>query len=258
MANACLQSRSLLGAEGRRRRVRSRHPRHAAHVRAASNLSASFSRRSGRPRTTPIVGSSPKQSNFTPRRSSIRIGASSSCSRPGGVLAISMVFQGLDRMRPRRRGVRFSTGSRGRDRISVLDRRRGSSPFRPAVSGTPQCSRPFRASSCQTIVRARRRTMFSGPAISMRRARLVRLPVGLAARVAAGGRTSASVFVDALVAAASHRGVALHVNKGLAGASPEAIAAARDTAMNPAVTDAFALAISGGGRAARLSRRSRP
>jgi FAD/FMN-containing dehydrogenase len=51
-------------------------------------------------------------------------------------------------------------------------------------------------------------------------------------------------FVDALVAAAQHR-VALHVNKGLAGAPADAIAAAKDTAMNPAVTDAFALAISG-------------
>ena len=54
-------------------------------------------------------------------------------------------------------------------------------------------------------------------------------------------------LADALTAAASHRGVALHFNKGLAGAAPEAIAATRDTAMNPAVVDAFALAISGGG-----------
>ena len=37
----------------------------------------------------------------------------------------------------------------------------------------------------------------------------------------------------------------LHVNKGLAGGSPEATAAARETAMNPAVVDAFALVISG-------------
>jgi FAD/FMN-containing dehydrogenase len=54
-------------------------------------------------------------------------------------------------------------------------------------------------------------------------------------------------LVDALVAAAQHRGVSLHFNKGLAGARPEAIAAARDTAMNPAVVDAFALAISAAG-----------
>jgi len=54
-------------------------------------------------------------------------------------------------------------------------------------------------------------------------------------------------LVDALVAAAKHRGVALHCNKGLAGATAEAIAAAKDTPMNPAVVDAFALAISGAG-----------
>jgi FAD/FMN-containing dehydrogenase len=52
-------------------------------------------------------------------------------------------------------------------------------------------------------------------------------------------------LVDALFAAARHWGISLHVNKGLAGAPNEAIEAARDTAMNPAVLDAFALAISG-------------
>jgi FAD/FMN-containing dehydrogenase len=41
--------------------------------------------------------------------------------------------------------------------------------------------------------------------------------------------------------------VSLHFNKGLAGANAEAIATARDTAMNPAVVDAFALVISGAG-----------
>jgi FAD/FMN-containing dehydrogenase len=54
-------------------------------------------------------------------------------------------------------------------------------------------------------------------------------------------------LVDALFAAAKHRGVSLHFNKGLAGATADAIATARDTAMNPAVVDAFALAISGAG-----------
>ena len=53
------------------------------------------------------------------------------------------------------------------------------------------------------------------------------------------------VLGDALFAASRHWGVSLHVNKGLAGAPAEAIAAARDTAMNPAVLDAFALVISG-------------
>jgi FAD/FMN-containing dehydrogenase len=54
-------------------------------------------------------------------------------------------------------------------------------------------------------------------------------------------------LADTLVAAAKHWTVELHFNKGLAGATAEAIAAARDTAMNPAVVDAFALAISGAG-----------
>jgi FAD/FMN-containing dehydrogenase len=52
-------------------------------------------------------------------------------------------------------------------------------------------------------------------------------------------------LVDALFAMAKHRGISLHVNKGLAGATAEAIATAQDTAMNPAVVDAFALAITG-------------
>jgi FAD/FMN-containing dehydrogenase len=50
---------------------------------------------------------------------------------------------------------------------------------------------------------------------------------------------------DALFAASRHWGMSLHVNKGLAGAPADAIAAARDTAVNPAVLDAFALVISG-------------
>ncbi|HEY9029421.1 MAG TPA: FAD-binding oxidoreductase [Burkholderiaceae bacterium] len=50
-------------------------------------------------------------------------------------------------------------------------------------------------------------------------------------------------LVQALYAASRHWTISLHVNKGLAGAPAEVIAAARDTAMNPAVLDAFALVI---------------
>jgi FAD/FMN-containing dehydrogenase len=50
-------------------------------------------------------------------------------------------------------------------------------------------------------------------------------------------------LVNALFASSRHWGVELHFNKGLAGAPTDAIAAARDTATNPAVLDAFALAI---------------
>ena len=55
-------------------------------------------------------------------------------------------------------------------------------------------------------------------------------------------------LAEALFASSRHAGVGLHLNKGLAGAPPEAIAAATDTAMNPAVLTAFALAISGDGQ----------
>ena len=50
-------------------------------------------------------------------------------------------------------------------------------------------------------------------------------------------------LADALFASSRHWGVSLHFNKGLAGAPDAELTAARDTAMNPAVLDAFALAI---------------
>ena len=50
-------------------------------------------------------------------------------------------------------------------------------------------------------------------------------------------------LADALFASSRHSGIELHFNKGLAGAPPDAIAAAKDTATNPAVLTAFALAI---------------
>ncbi|CAN5380705.1 FAD-binding protein [soil metagenome] len=53
-------------------------------------------------------------------------------------------------------------------------------------------------------------------------------------------------LVDALVQAAGEWSLSLHFNKGLAGAPADAIAATRDTATNPAVLDAFALAICAG------------
>jgi hypothetical protein len=56
-------------------------------------------------------------------------------------------------------------------------------------------------------------------------------------------------LVRALFAASRHRDFGLHLNKGLAGAPAEDVAAARDTAMNPAVLDAFALVICAAGEA---------
>jgi hypothetical protein len=55
-------------------------------------------------------------------------------------------------------------------------------------------------------------------------------------------------LADALFAASRHHGVELHFNKGLAGSPRDAVADARDTAMNPAVLTAFALALSADGQ----------
>jgi FAD/FMN-containing dehydrogenase len=64
------------------------------------------------------------------------------------------------------------------------------------------------------------------------------LPASLLAREQQEG------FTNALFAASRHWSVTLHVNKGLAGAGAEAIAAASNTATNPVMLDAFALLIS--------------
>ena len=50
-------------------------------------------------------------------------------------------------------------------------------------------------------------------------------------------------LADALFAGSRYFGIRLHFNKGLAGSPPDAIALAKDTATNPAVLTAFALAI---------------
>jgi len=67
------------------------------------------------------------------------------------------------------------------------------------------------------------------------------LPAGLL-----DGARRASL-VDAIFACTRHWSVAFHFNKGLAGAPERELAATRDTATNPQVLDAFALAIVAGG-----------
>lgn len=56
-------------------------------------------------------------------------------------------------------------------------------------------------------------------------------------------------LADALFAASRHKKISLHFNKGLAGAPADAISAAKDTATNPAVCDAFCLVIAADGEA---------
>jgi FAD/FMN-containing dehydrogenase len=57
-------------------------------------------------------------------------------------------------------------------------------------------------------------------------------------------------LAEALFAASRHKDVELHINKGLAFAPAAAIAASLDTAMNPAVSQAFCLALIADGEAA--------
>ena len=57
---------------------------------------------------------------------------------------------------------------------------------------------------------------------------------------------SRPTLANALFEASRHWTTSLHFNKGLAGAPPSAIAAAKDTATNPAMLEAFALAIIAG------------
>jgi FAD/FMN-containing dehydrogenase len=61
-------------------------------------------------------------------------------------------------------------------------------------------------------------------------------------------KDSQARLVDALFTGSRHADIGLHFNKGLGGAPPEAIAAARDTATNPAVLSAFALVIVASGQ----------
>jgi len=65
-------------------------------------------------------------------------------------------------------------------------------------------------------------------------------------------------LIDALYSSSRLKGVELHFHKGLAGAPAEAIAATRETATNPAVCQAFALAIIAGGEASAYPGEKRP
>jgi FAD/FMN-containing dehydrogenase len=65
-------------------------------------------------------------------------------------------------------------------------------------------------------------------------------------------------LIDALIAASHYKEVELHFNKGLSGAPDEAIRGALDTATNPGVVRAFALAIIADGEGAAYPGMARP
>ena len=164
------ESRSLLGAERRRRRVRNRHPRHSAHAPAAGIFGRRLRDHKG------VV----RRGLPAPHRQNHRIlRASALQSTLGRAVRLRPGRRSVDlrwssrastSSRPRRCGVRSSTGSRRPRRISPSYRRRGSSASRRAVSGTPPFSSKLQASSSPTTVPARRPTTSSGPATSTKRA----------------------------------------------------------------------------------------
>jgi FAD/FMN-containing dehydrogenase len=65
-------------------------------------------------------------------------------------------------------------------------------------------------------------------------------------------------LADALFAASRHKQLELHINKGLAGAPPDALAATQQTATNPAVLGAFALVIIADGEGPAYPGQTRP
>ena len=113
---------------------------------------------------------------------------------PGGVVAISMVFQGLNRAdRPRRSGVRSSIGSPLRRRISPSCRRRGSARCRPSDFWDPSLLK-----SLPGLVLADDRegapadNIFWAGNLEEAGAVWSRLPIRLAARLPSSKRTSAN------------------------------------------------------------------
>ncbi len=163
-----------------------------------------------------------------------------------GYVVISMVLQGLDQQQAQAVWNPFFdwVTASPQDFAIVSPPKIYAAPFRMRL-GRLGAQAHSRGCDSPTIVRARRRTIFSGPATAKRRARSGTPinPPGCLLRFSR--RTGAETLADALFAAAKPCGVSLHFNKGLAGATAEAIAAAKDTAMNPAVIDAFALMITG-------------
>ena len=178
--------------------------------------------------------------------------------RPGGVLKISMVLQGLDQQEAEATWRPFfdwvsASPQDFTHRVAAEDHQRAGAPFLgPRLS---QASSWLWSS--RTTVQARRpdNIFWAGNLEEAGAVWYAYQSAWLPQSLLADDQRES--LVDALFAAARHLGVSLHFNKGLAGATAEAIAAAKDTAMNPAVVGRFRARDHRRPRAARLSRRSR-
>jgi FAD/FMN-containing dehydrogenase len=165
--------------------------------------------------------------------------------RPGNELGISMVFQGLDRQQAEAIWRPFFDWITGHQKDFIVE-------GEPMIVAAPARNfwDPEFLKQLPGLVLADDRP--AAPAGNVFWAS----NVGEAGQVLHGYRSAwipasflhgdgQEALAGALFRAAQHWSLALHVNKGLAGAPDRAIAAARDTATNPAVLEAFALAISG-------------
>ena len=155
-----------------------------------------------------------------------------------------MVFQGLTSQQAEEVWRPFFDWVAASPQDFALVRRRGSARCRPSIFGTRLCSSRSRASPSPTIAEGAPADDIFWTGNLEERALSGTPTSRLGCPLPFSHRTSGNASPTRFFAAAQH-GVTLHVNKGLAGGTPEAIAAARETAMNPAVVDAFALVISG-------------
>ena len=165
--------------------------------------------------------------------------------RPGNELGISMVFQGLDRQQAEAIWRPFFDWVTGHQKDFIVE-------GEPMIVAAPARNfwDPEFLKQLPGLVLADDRP--AAPAGNVFWAS----NLGEAGQVLHGYRSAwipasflhgdgQEALAGALFRAAQHWSVALHINKGLAGAPDRAVAAARDTATNPAVLEAFALAISG-------------
>ena len=208
-------------------------------------FSASCSRRSRRRPTTPIADSSRKSSTSTRKRSSIRIGASRSCIGRGDVVD----FDGVPGPRPAtgggdvatvlRLGRRFAAGFR--HRIGAAD---PCSAGGATFLGPRRFSRPFRARDRRRSPRRAGRQHFLGRQPRGGGRGLVRLPIRLAAGVAARSRPAPKPRRRVVRGGeASGRGAALQ--QGACGRAGGRNRRGKGYGDESSGTDAFALAITG-------------
>ena len=229
----------LLGAEGRGRRdVRRGHPADAADPRAARDL------RRGAPHAPRPIGCGLPPAHralrgLLPERAlQSALGRAGELRRRTTASGSRWSSRAWTRRRRRRSGGRSSTSPRRRRRTA------GSHRGAPAVVRVParallEPRAPARrqrtdASSAAIRAPARRRTTcwWAGDQASRWASSWHGYKSTWMPAVAAGERQNRPAG-DAL-RRPPHWSVSLHFNKGLAGAPPEAIAAARDTATNPA------------------------